>query len=386
MKINLPVLCVTVLSLFFINICYAKDTTHTDATGITDSSNVSDGEVSVKPEDYYFNVESLSTKEEDWKKFQFHGFFEVSSPVQGRDDESQQLSSKFWDENELTLWIGKRISKRLSFTSEVEIKKGFKEYELEIFEFDYEIIDKLLVFRMGKFKYPLGIERFVEAAPLNKLVDRPLPSIRIIPGTYSDIGGMFYGSVPLPNNTTVKYEFAMTNGLEGPESEDVQQLWDNNSNKAIGGRLGYEFLQGLEIGGSYSRGKYDEDNQLDIDFLGADILFKKGNLEVRGEYITSRVEQKEADGGDFSRNGYYLQTSYKYPLNLNYVRYLEGVLRFDSADPNRNITDGNEADRVAFGLNYFPMNHVELKFEYEIENEPGEGIHGKSFVQAIFRW
>ncbi|CAG1771028.1 hypothetical protein BAC3_01503 [uncultured bacterium] len=386
MKINLPVLFVTILSLFFINICYAKDTMHTDATGITDPGNVSDGEVSVKPEDYYFNVESLSTKEEDWKKFQFHGFFEVSSPVQGRDDETQQLSSKFWDENELTLWLGKRISKRLSFASEIEIKKGFKEYELEIFEFDYEIIDKLLVFRMGKFKYPLGIERFVESAPLNKLVDRPLPSIRVIPGTYSDIGGMFCGSIPLPNNTTVKYEFAMTNGLEGPESEDVQQLWDNNSNKAIGGRLGYEFLQGLEIGGSYSRGKYDEDNQLDIDFLGADILFKKGNLEVRGEYITSRVEQKEADGGDFCRNGYYLQTSYKYPLNLNYVRYLEGVLRFDSADPNRNITDGNEADRVAFGMNYFPINHVELKFEYEIENEPGEGIHGKSFVQAIFRW
>lgn len=386
MKINLPVLFVTVLSLSFINICYARDTTHTDATGITDPGNVSDGEVSVKPEDYYFNVESLSTKEEDWKKFQFHGFFEVSSPVQGRDDETQQLSSKFWDENELTLWLGKRISKRLSFASEIEIKKGFKEYELEIFEFDYEIIDKLLVFRMGKFKYPLGIERFVESAPLNKLVDRPLPSIRVIPGTYSDIGGMFCGSIPLPNNTTVKYEFAMTNGLEGPESEDVQQLWDNNSNKAIGGRLGYEFLQGLEIGGSYSRGKYDEDNQLGIDFLGADILFKKGNLEVRGEYITSRVEQKEADGGDFRRNGYYLQTSYKYPLNLNYVRYLEGVLRFDSADPNRNITDGNEADRVAFGMNYFPTNHVELKFEYEIENEPGEGIHGKSFVQAIFRW
>lgn len=386
MKINLPVLLVTVLSLSFINICYAKDTTHTDATGITDTGNVSDGEVSVKPEDYYFNVEALSTKEEDWKKFQFHGFFEVSSPVQGRDDESQQLSSKFWEENELALWLGKRISKRLSFASEVEIKKGFKEYELEVFEFDYEIVNKLLVFRMGKFKYPLGIERFVEAAPLNKLVDRPLPSIRIIPGTYSDIGGMFYGSIPLPNNTTVKYEFAMTNGLEGPESEDVQQLWDNNSNKAIGGRLGYEFLQGLEIGGSYSRGKYDEDNQLDIDFLGADIQFKKDNLEVRGEYITSRVEQKEADGGDFRRNGYYLQTSYKYPLNLNYVRYLEGVLRFDSADPNRNITDGNEADRVAIGMNYFPTNHVELKFEYEIENEPGEGIHGKSFVQAIFRW
>lgn len=386
MKIILPVLCITVLSLSFLNICHARDTTHADVAGITDPGDVSDGEVSVKPEDYYFNVEALSTKEEDWKRFQFHGFFEVASPVQGRDDESQQLSSKFMDENELVLWLGKRISKRLSFASEVEIKKGFKKYELEILDFDYELIDKLLVFRVGKFKYPLGIERFVEAAPLNKLVDRPLPSIRVIPGTYTDIGGMLYGSIALPNDTTVKYEFAVTNGLAGPESKDVQQLWDNNSNKAIGGRLGYEFLQGLEIGGSYSRGKYDEDNQLDIDFLCANILYKKGNLEVRGEYITSRVEQKEGDGGDFSRNGYYLQTSYKYPVNLNYVKDLEGVLRLDSADQNQNIANGNEADRIAIGVNYFPANHVELKFEYELENEAGEGIHGKSFVQAIFRW
>ncbi|MDN3514686.1 MAG: OprO/OprP family phosphate-selective porin [Candidatus Brocadia sp.] len=355
-------------------------------TARADSDNLPKTEAPILPEDYYFNVESVSAKEEDRGKFQFHGFFAVTSPVQGRDDETQQPSSKFLEGNELTLWVGKQIFKRLSFDSEIEIKKGFQEYELERFEFDYEIIDKLLVFRIGKFKFPLGIERFVEAAPLNKLVDRPLPSIRVIPGTYSDIGGMFYGSISLPNTTLLKYEFAVTNGLEGPEPKDVQQLRDNNSNKTIGGRLGYEFLPGLEIGGSYSRGKYDEDNQLDIDFLGADILFKRGNLEVRGEYITSRVEQKAADGGDYLRNGYYLQTSYKHPFRLDYVQYLEGVLRFDSVDPNRDVTDGNEADRLAVGMNYFPIDYVELKFEYELENEPGEGIQGKSFVQAIFRW
>ena len=384
MKFNLPVLFIVVFSLPFI--CYAKDRTDRTEKDMTDSSNVSDEKTTVIPEDYYFKVEAISPKEEDWKKFQFHGFFEVTSPVQGRDDESQQPSSKFLDENELTLWMGKRISKRLSFDSEVEIAKGFKKYKLEKFEFDYEVIDKLLVFRVGKFIYPFGIERRVEDTPFNKLVDRPFPSIRIIPGTYSDIGGMLYGTVPFLWDTKMKYEIAVTNGLEGPEPKDVQQLWDNNGNKAIGGRLGYEFLPGLEIGGSYSRGKYDEDNQLDIDFLGADILFKRGNLEVRGEYITSRVEQKEADGGDFRRDGYYLQTSYKYPFNLDYLRYLEGVLRFDSVDPNKDITDGNEADRIAVGINYFPIDHVELKFEYELENEPGEGMHGKSFAQAIFRW
>lgn len=368
-------------------LCYAQEQADNAATDMTNEDSMSEKEITILPEDYYFHVESVSPERaEDSKKFDFHGFFEVTSPVEGRDDDSQQPSSKFLDENEVTLWIGKRISRRLSFVSEAEIKKGFKKYELERFEFDYEIIGKLLVFRAGKFKYPLGIERLVEAATFNKLVDRPLPSIRIIPGTYSDIGGMLHGTIPFPYDAKLKYEIAVTNGLEGPDPEDVQQLWDNNTNKAIGGRLGYECLPGLEIGSSYSRGKYDEDNQLDIDFLGADIQFKRGNLEVRGEYIFSRVEQKEIDGGDYHRNGYYLQSSYKYPFNLDYLRYLEGAIRFDSVDPNRNITDGEEADRVAIGVNYYLNEHIEFKFEYEIENEPGEEIHGKSFVQAIFRW
>lgn len=61
-------------------------------------------------------------------------------------------------------------------------------------------------------------------------------------------------------------------------------------------------------------------------------------------------------------------------------------MRFDSVDPNRNVTDGEEADRIALGINYYLNEHLEFKFEYEIENEPGEEIHSKSFVQAIFRW
>ncbi|NUN24240.1 MAG: hypothetical protein HUU09_12380 [Candidatus Jettenia caeni] len=385
MRCKLLALCI---AIFFLScMCPAEDHVDISATDKSESGGTPEEQPVISPEDYYFHVESISpAAEEDWKKFHFHGFFAVTTPIHGRDDDSQQPSSRFLEENELTLWLGKQISRKLSFDSEIEIKQGFEKYELEKFEFDYEIMSKFLIVRVGKFKYPFGIERFVESAPLNKLVDRPFPSIRIIPGTYSDIGGMLYGTVPLFYNTKLKYEIAVTNGLEGPDPKDTQQLWDNNSNKAIGGRLGYEFLTGLEIGVSYSRGKYDEDNQLAIDFLGADIQFRRGNWEMRGEYITSHVEQESVDGGDFHRNGYYLQTSYKYPFHVNYFRYLEGVFRFDSVDPNRNITDGNEADRIAIGMNYSPIEHVEFKFEYEVENEPGEGIHGKSFIQAIVRW
>ena len=381
-SIILPVL------VFFLPFAsYAEEQANRIATDILNSPGTSKEETKVIPEDYNFNVESIATETKaNWKKFDFHGFFEVTSPLQGRDDESQQPSSKFLDENELTLWMGKQITKKLSFDSEVEITKGLKKYDLEKFEFDYEIMDKFLIGRVGKFKYPLGIERFVEDGPFDKLVDRPLPSIRIIPGTYSDIGGMFYGTIPLPWDTNIKYEIAVTNGLAGPDPVDVQQLWDNNSNKAIGGRLGYECLPGLEIGGSYSRQKYDEDNKLNINFLGADIQFKRGNLEVRSEYITSSVDRKTIDGGVFDRNGYYIQTAYKYPFNLNYVKSVEGVVRFDFLDTHQYVANGEETNRIAIGMNYFPVEHVEIKFEYEIEDEPAEGSHGKAFVQAIFRW
>lgn len=368
-------------------LCLAEEPANKTVSDTNSSVTLPEQGTVAMPEDYLFNVESISDKPEDnWKKWEFHGFFASTSPLHGRDEESQQSSVKFVEENELTLWMGKRITRNLSFTSEVEIVEGFQKYGLETCAFDYEIVDEWLIFRAGKFKYPLGIERFVEDGPLDKLVDRPAPSIRIIPGTYSDIGGMLHGTIPMPFDTKVKYELALTNGLEGPNNQDVQQLWDNNSNKTIGGRLGYEFMQGLEIGGSYSRGKYDEDNQHDIDFLVADIQFKRGNLEARGEYITSHVEQETLDGGDYHRNGYYLQTSYKYPVDINYFRYVEGVLRFDSIDPNRDVTGVKESDRVAFGINYSPMERVEFKFEQVLEKEPGELVHGKSFVQAIFRW
>lgn len=367
--------------------CYAGDKPDATTVPVRGTEGETEGKEPLFPEDYFFDITSVQAwPEEDRKPFQFHGFFEVSSPVHGSDDESQQSSSQFLKDNELTLWLGKQISRKLSFSSEIEIKDGFETYELERCEFDYDIIGNMLIFRLGKFKYPVGIERFAEAAPLNKLIDRPFPSIRIIPGTYSDIGGMLHGAIPLPHDTKLKYELALSNGLAGPDHEDVQQLWDNNRNKAIGGRLGFEIIPGLEIGSSYARGKYDKDNRLSIDFLGADIQFKKGNLEVCGEYITSHVEQNSVDGGDYNRDGYYFQVSYQYPFHLNYIKYLEGVFRFDSVDPNRNITDGNEADRIAIGINYSPSEHLILKLEYETENEPGEEIHGKSFVQAIFRW
>ena len=77
--------------------CYAGDRANNSSTDMTDSPAVSkEEETNILPEDYNFNIESFAAeKVEHWKKFDFHGFFAVTSPIHGRDDETQQPSSKF---------------------------------------------------------------------------------------------------------------------------------------------------------------------------------------------------------------------------------------------------------------------------------------------------
>ena len=337
-------------------------------------------------QEFFFDVDEIKLKRPKLLKPEFHGFLSLEAPFSEGKDETEKDSSNIFKQTELTFWFGTQILQNLSFNSELEMDDGFEKFEIEKFKFDWNIFEEKLVVSAGKFYYPMGIERFVESVPYNKLIDRPNPSIKIIPGTYSDVGILLYGAIPTFCNTRLKYEFAITNGLSGPEGKGEQGLEDNNDDKAIGGRIGIEIFSGLEIGGSYSTGKYDDDEKLRIDFIGADVTFQKCGFEIRSEVIRSNVERPKISGGSFDRFGYYFQASYRYSPEINYLSYIEGVARFDSVDPNDLVTDENDADRIAFGLNYSPLEHVKIKFEYEMENEATEDIENKGFFQVIFSW
>ena len=107
--------------------CYAEDQSNKAATDMTDSPAVSKEETNLLPEDYNFNIESVAAeKVEDWKNLNFTDFLQSQLLCKA---ETMNLSNhplNFLDENELTLWVGKQISKKLSFDSEVEIKKDLK--------------------------------------------------------------------------------------------------------------------------------------------------------------------------------------------------------------------------------------------------------------------
>lgn len=338
------------------------------------------------PEEFLFDIDEVELEGPELLKPGFHGFASISVPFsQGMDEKA---SSRVSDQTELVLWFGTRIFKNLSFDTEFEFENAFEKAEVDKFELDWNIYEEKLVFRIGKFYYPFGIERFVTHAPSNKLIDRPTPSKKIIPGTYSDVGVELYGEIPFLNNKMeFIYELALTNGLKGIGGRGRQEFVDdNNDNKALGGRLGLEIMECFGIGGSYSSGKYDDDEKYKIDFVGADISFEKWGFEMRGEYIRSNVERSTEMGGDYDRDGYYFQASYTYSPKRNYLNYIEGVVRFDSVDPNDLETNDEDADRVAIGVNYSPMDYARIKFEYEMENEATETPEHKGFVQIVFSW
>ncbi|GAX63024.1 hypothetical protein SCALIN_C46_0029 [Candidatus Scalindua japonica] len=335
---------------------------------------------------FFFDVDEIKFPEPKLLSPEFHGNLSLGVPFSEGLDESEKGSSKVFHQTEITLWAGVQIFKGLSFVTELEIEEGFEVYEIERCALDWKVFNNKCVLRVGKFYYPFGIERLVENAVNNKLIDRPNPSIKIIPGTYSDEGLELYGNLPFLYKTRLQYEFAATNGLSSFEGKGEQHLDDNNDDISLGGRLGVEILPDFEIGGSYSTGKYDDDERYRMDFVGVDALFRRGGFEIRGEYIRSNVERPTDAGGSFDREGYYIQTSYKFLPDINYIEHIEVVGRFDSVDPDDLVTNEGDMDRVAVGVNLSPSHHFILKLQYEMENEATEDRENKGFIQMNIRW
>ncbi len=142
----------------------------------------------------------------------------------------------------------------------------------------------------------------------------------------------------------------------------------------------------LEIGGSYSTGKYDDDEKCRMNFAGVDASFRKGGFEVRGEYIRSNIERPTVDGGSFDHEGYYIQTSYRILPDINYIEHIEFVGRFDSIEPDYLVTDEGDIDRIAVGINLSPSHHFIFKLQYEIDKETTEDRESRGFIQMNIRW
>ena len=140
--------------------------------------------------------------------------------------------------------------------------------------------------RMGLYLVPFGKYNQVNRPHQTILVSDPFHVGGVFPSSWRDLGVLVEGRTRLFN-----YSAYVGNGLrEGEDLKAGQQFSDNNANKTLGGRLGISLSQQIELGASYSKGKYDDADQRSLVFEGADLSWATSSFFVLAEYSRARIE------------------------------------------------------------------------------------------------
>lgn len=145
----------------------------------------------------------------------------------------------------------------------------------------------------------------------------------------------------------MKYYVAVVNGADNSFSDD-------NEIKDLVGRFVLMPTDHIAVGVSGYSGKSGT-TEAQKSITGAEINANFGPLGVKGEYITGTMSGN-------NNTGWYLQ-----PL-LNFSSILQGLLRYESWDPNTG-TAGDSSNTTTVGLNYFFDTGTKLQVNYEIKGE-----------------
>jgi hypothetical protein len=255
---------------------------------------------------------------------------------------------------------------------------------------EYAAVDLFLNDNMtlvgGKFLSPLGqFRQNTHPSWVNKMPSAPPGFGHDQAAPNAEVGAELRGGVAMGDNTAnyAVYigngpalepdNFAVPTSIEKIETPGIGA--DGDGNKVVGGRLGL-FLPGpkLEFGVSAATGKAGEWDGLDppsfngnvhsYQALGADVAYRPGNFDLRGEFIEQKVgDAAGVSGGTWQ--AWYLQAAYRaLPSNWEMVaRYGQ----YSTPDP---AVDINQA---AVGVNYLFSSNTMAKLAYESNENPGGG-------------
>jgi hypothetical protein len=272
--------------------------------------------------------------------------------------------------------------RRLSFIAQVEFERSGhgKPAGEVIVEQAYPTLSfsPLLSFRAGVFQVPFA-NVYVDHFPANReVVSRPLVSEVIAPRDWSDNGVGIAGKRLFGKTWLASYEAWACAGLGaelGPTGmREARQGYgvDNNSNKAVVGRLSLNRASRWEAGISGYAGKYDDLNRLWLTGWAVDALALAGPLKLTGEYSSFTGE---AAGPDARYRGFYLRGVYRLgqralartALGRDFEQPALALLaQYDQA---RVAAPGAAASRrerrLTLGMNYRPARQWLLKLAHE---------------------
>lgn len=317
------------------------------------------------------------------------------------DGENSNFTAGF---NPIFLW---KLNDRTFFEGEIEMELEGSETEtvLEYANLVY-FLNRYLTITGGQFLTPLGtFQERLHPAWINKLPDAPVAFGHdgLVPT--SSLGLQLRGGAAA-GRTKVNYALYVSNGPrlntgeEEPEEAGMllfDNFEDNNDDKAIGGRFGFLPIPQLEVGYGFLGGKVGDSGSeqedvgaliqaIDLSYFRSSNLLR-GSIDVRGEWIWSKVDDAHDIEFENERDGGYLQLAYRPTApSSRILKNLEPVIRYDTLDLPAGAPENIDQKRWTWGLNYWFGPSTVMKLAYQRAdlrggNESGDGEEPASGIR-----
>ena len=318
--------------------------------------------------------------------------------------------------NPIFLWS---INNQILFEGELEfeLEDNTTAMALEYAQILY-VANEYITFGAGKFLSPNNIfsERY-HPAWVNKLPNMPLGlsshgTTQLLSGT--QIGAQIRGGIPAGSMKFV-YSVYVSNGpalnveeedhdttglpksnssgsgfnnitSEGGDGDhgaattgtlSFGNIPDNNSDKGIGGRIGFLPVPELEIGYGFETAKVGTDdtefsdvrsfnNVVDLSYV-QDIKSLAGRIDLRSQYTWLNIDNPGIDHLDYENKStaWYAQIAYQpYYLESTFLKNWELVARYDQIDLPEEAELNIDQKRITVGLNYWLNHSTVLKFAF----------------------
>jgi hypothetical protein len=323
---------------------------------------------------------------------------------EARNGQVSTFSASF---NPIFLW---ELTPKLLFDSRLEIEPsgGGTNVNLVNAQLSY-LLNDYMALGVGEFFSPSNVfvERF-EAQWINKLPDRPLAVYHgILPNI--SVGAQVRGGFPI-GPTRANYAFYVSNGpvlntfdASTAGTLDFNSYTDNNDNKAVGGRVGFLPIPGVEVGYGFETSKpgfqgttfHDVQalvQSIDLE-LTRDSDLLKGRINLFAQYAWSHVDHAvyDPDGSlgfgplplTAKRDGGYAQLAYRpTKLDTDFLRNLELIFRWDHLSRDPSGLGDPEETRWTMGLDFWLSPSTVVKVAYEWDQPDGEPNKNALLLQA----
>jgi hypothetical protein len=305
------------------------------------------------------------------------------------------------------LW---ELTPKILFDSRLEIDPsgGGTNVNLVNAQISY-LLNDYIALGAGEFFSPSNVfvERF-EPQWINKLPDRPLAIYHgILPNI--SVGAQVRGGFPI-GPTRVDYAFYVSNGpvlntfdARSAGTLDFNSYTDNNDNKAVGGRVGFLPIPGVEVGYGFETSKPGFQGtsfsrvqalvqSVDLEVTrDSDLL--KGRINLFAQYAWSHVGNAvyDPDGSlgfgplafTSKQDGGYAELAYRPTKSDNdFLRNLEMIFRWDHLSRDPSGLGDPEETRWTLGLNYWLSPSTVLKAAYEWDQPNGEPNRNALLIQT----